>query len=201
MLKQSQNSLANCLRKIPGSRKLLKKQNELNCFHYICYYILFLCRLDVIINSPIIVLPVSNDSKEVFIASLGKICCRNDVDESLENMRQDVIVKYLIEVTNINLFSLNINEQNEDWAFTFPIASRMYANKQKAFPILHDTAISLKLNLGYGDANVEERKIQTLSVSKHKKLIYVHVKINLISSLGRRKHGRNFKSNTLSKAI
>jgi len=88
-------------------------------------------------------------------------------------MSKDVIVKYLIEVKNINLFSLNINEQNEDWAFTFPIASRMYANKQKAFPILHDTAISLKLNLGYGDANVEERKIQTLSVRIHKNVVHI----------------------------
>ncbi|XP_051860655.1 intermembrane lipid transfer protein Vps13D isoform X1 [Drosophila albomicans] len=120
--------------------------------------------LDVIINSPIIVLPVSNDSKEVFIANLGKLCCRNDINESLENMQTDVIVKYIIEVTNINLFSLNINEQNEDWAFALPIASRLYANKQNAFPILHDTAISLKLNLGYGDADVEERRIETLSV-------------------------------------
>lgn len=120
--------------------------------------------LDVIINSPIIVLPVSSDSKEVFIANLGKICCRNDIIETIDTMRKDVIVKYLIEVKNINLFSLNINEQNEDWAFTYPIASRMYANKQKAFPILHDTAISLKLNLGYGDASVEERKIESLSV-------------------------------------
>lgn len=82
-------------------------------------------------------------------------------------MSKAVIAKYLIEVTNINLFSLNINEQNEDWAFTFPIASRMYANKQKAFPILHDTAISLKLELDYGNAYAEERKMQTLSVSDY----------------------------------
>jgi len=137
------------------------------------FNIFLLYSLDIIINSPIIVLPVSSDSKEVFIANLGKICCRNDIDESLDNMSKDVIVKYLIEVKNINLFSLNINEQNEDWAFTFPIASRMYANKQKAFPILHDTAISLKLNLGYGDANVEERKIQTLSVRIHKNVVHI----------------------------
>ncbi|EDW70492.2 intermembrane lipid transfer protein Vps13D isoform X1 [Drosophila virilis] len=125
-----------------------------------------LISLDVIISSPIIVLPISNDSKEVFIANLGKISCRNndDIHQKIENINEDVIVKYVIEVKNINLFSLNIDEQKEDWSYTLPIASKMYESKQDAFPILHDTAISLNVFTGYGDTKGGERQIQTLLV-------------------------------------
>ncbi|EDW18711.2 uncharacterized protein Dmoj_GI13376 [Drosophila mojavensis] len=124
-----------------------------------------LISLDVIISSPIIVLPISNDSKEVFIANLGKISVRNnDIHQKMKNISEDVIVKYAIEVKNINLFSLNIDEQKEDWTYTLPIASKMYENKQDAFPILHDTAISLNVYTGYNDTKDDERQLQTLLV-------------------------------------
>lgn len=98
---------------------------------------------------------------------MGKISCRNndDIHQKIGNINEDVIVKYVIEVKNINLFSLNIDEQKEDWSYTLPIASKMYECKQDAFPILHDTAISLNVFTGYGDTKGGERQIQTLLVS------------------------------------
>ncbi|EDV97387.1 GH14723 [Drosophila grimshawi] len=121
--------------------------------------------LDIIISSPIIVLPISTVSNEVFIANLGKISVRNnDINQKLENVKTDDTEYYVIEVKNINLFSLNIDEQTEDWKYTLPIANKMYENKQDAHPILHDTAISLNVYTGYNDARDAERQIQTILV-------------------------------------
>ncbi|KAH8405411.1 hypothetical protein KR222_011448 [Zaprionus bogoriensis] len=114
--------------------------------------------LDIIISSPIIILPISNDCKEVFIANLGKITCRNDGYQNCENIGESPIVKYVIDVKNINLCSLNLNEK-DDWIFTLSTA-----NNREAYQILHDTAISLNLNIGYGDTTGEDREIKTFSV-------------------------------------
>lgn len=112
---------------------------------------------------------------------MGKISCRNnDIHQKLKNINEDVIVKYAIEVKNINLFSLNIDEQKEDWTYTLPIASKMYESKQDAFPILHDTAISLNMYTGYNNTKDDERQIQTLLV-RNNIIEYLNLKFNIIS--------------------
>ncbi|KAH8368682.1 hypothetical protein KR084_004755 [Drosophila pseudotakahashii] len=109
--------------------------------------------LDIIISSPIIILPISNASTNVLIANLGKISCSNAVKCDSDDFNES----YTIEIKNTYVYSLNIDER--DYSFNVHPAK----NKD-AIPILHDTAITLHLYAGYGEDNGQEKKLNSLSI-------------------------------------
>ncbi|XP_033150667.1 vacuolar protein sorting-associated protein 13D isoform X2 [Drosophila busckii] len=155
---------------------------------------------DIVINSPIIILPISPESKEVLIANLGKICLSNEdnIEES-GSIRDDMVEKYTMEVKNINLFSLNMCEHINNMTSTLLATEVTHSNKSDVFPILHNTAISLILHVGYTKSIKNERQfhtfllegsmIETLKLTLNKK----HYK-NIIESI---EHATNF-SNDIS---
>ncbi|XP_030375190.1 vacuolar protein sorting-associated protein 13D [Scaptodrosophila lebanonensis] len=131
-----------------------EEQNKLSVFS-----------LDVIINSPVIILPVSNESTEVLVANLGKIsCCNTNHYNNVNPFCGESIETYDVEIRNINLYSLNIMSEVEDRSMTIYKAKEMYSCKNDAVPILHDTAISLKFSRAYKCVSNDENHVQTFSV-------------------------------------
>ena len=92
---------------------------------------LFSSRLDVVLDTPVVVMPRSATSSEVLVAHLGKISVNNIIDNSLKNVQdsQEHLwglgqskEQYNIEIRDMNLFSLNTEKTIES------------ARKQGGFP-------------------------------------------------------------------
>ncbi|EDW76798.1 uncharacterized protein Dwil_GK18894 [Drosophila willistoni] len=123
-----------------------------------------LTSLDIIINSPVIILPTSSGSSEVLVANLGKISCSNYyVHDDLMHSSNDFDQTYAIEIKNINLFSLNIDETSGN-DLLMHTAKGYNFNKRDANPILHDTAVNLNVCTAYDRKNVDENKLQKIFV-------------------------------------
>lgn len=120
--------------------------NFLISSHRISIYIL---RLDVVLSSPVLVLPKSCESADVLVANLGKItiCNQRENIESptvaCRNTKIDSWTKdtYFIDVRNINLFSLNTAKRKELKINILPKANEYYSCKNDAVAILYDTAL------------------------------------------------------------
>ncbi|EDV41143.2 uncharacterized protein Dana_GF23570 [Drosophila ananassae] len=109
--------------------------------------------LDIIISSPIIILPISNMSTNVLIANLGKISCSNCPKSDGDDLEES----YTIDITNTYVYSLNMDES--DYSF-----SVHPAKNKDAIPILHDTAITLHLYVGYNEYNGPEKELNSVSI-------------------------------------
>ncbi|EDW41305.1 GM25370 [Drosophila sechellia] len=109
--------------------------------------------LDIIISSPIIILPISNTSTNVLIANLGKISCSNAVKCDSDEFNES----YTIEIKNTYVYSLNIDEG--EYSF-----NAHPAKNKDAIPILHDTAITLQLYAGYSDDNDGDKQLNRFSI-------------------------------------
>ncbi|KMY99285.1 vacuolar protein sorting-associated protein 13D [Drosophila simulans] len=109
--------------------------------------------LDIIISSPIIILPISNTSTNVLIANLGKISCSNAVKCDSDEFNES----YTIEIKNTYVYSLNIDEGE----YSFNVHP---AKNKDAIPILHDTAITLQLYAGYSDDNDGDKQLNRFSI-------------------------------------
>ncbi|XP_017089564.2 intermembrane lipid transfer protein Vps13D [Drosophila bipectinata] len=109
--------------------------------------------LDIIISSPIIILPISNMSTNVLIANLGKISCSNCPKSDGDDLEES----YTIDITNTYVYSLNMDES--DYSFNVHPAK----NKD-AIPILHDTAITLHLYVGYNEDSGPEKELNSVSI-------------------------------------
>lgn len=77
---------------------------------------LFLCRLDVVLDSPVVVLPRASNSLQVFVAHLGKISISNNSPgvtngDCKESDLQARLEYYDIEVRDMNLFSLDTSSR------------------------------------------------------------------------------------------
>ncbi|XP_056631377.1 intermembrane lipid transfer protein Vps13D [Diorhabda sublineata] len=96
--------------------------------------------LDIEFDSPVIVLPRSNISNEVFVSHLGKITINNNyADEGYHR-----IEFYNIDVRDMNIFSLNIKSRKMlEHRSNRP--ELIYSCKSDAIPILHDTILQLKI--------------------------------------------------------
>lgn len=83
--------------------------------------ILFLFyRLDLVIDSPIIILPRFATSYEVLVAHLGRICINNEDSDEVTGDRGSLWTvkdRYNFEIRDMNLYSLNI--ENKIQVFTF----------------------------------------------------------------------------------
>ena len=71
-----------------------------------------LLRLDIILDSPVVVLPRTGNSSEVFVAHLGKISItNNDVDFPENNFNCVRHERYDIEIRDMNIFSLDTSSR------------------------------------------------------------------------------------------
>lgn len=66
------------------------------------------CRLDIILDTPVVVVPRASNSTEVFVAHLGKITVNNSSSSENNDMLTDVHSEnYKIEIRDMKLFSLD----------------------------------------------------------------------------------------------
>nr|XP_014090945.2 vacuolar protein sorting-associated protein 13D isoform X1 [Bactrocera oleae] len=108
--------------------------------------------IDIVLNTPVLVLPRSGDSLDVLVANLGKITAYNtheeneiSISKSTENLNMWAKDNYFIDIRNINLFSLNTSKRKELGISALPKVNELYACNTDAVPILHDTAMLFKL--------------------------------------------------------
>ncbi|XP_011209287.2 intermembrane lipid transfer protein Vps13D isoform X2 [Bactrocera dorsalis] len=108
--------------------------------------------IDVVLNTPVLVLPRSGDSLDVLVANLGKITAYNahedneiSISKSTDNLYMWAKDNYFIDIRNINLFSLNISKRKELGFSALPKVNELYECNTDAVPILHDTAMLFKL--------------------------------------------------------
>lgn len=77
-------------------------------------------RLDIVIESPIIILPRYATSYEVLVAHLGRILINNEDSDEVTGDRGSLwTVKdlYNIEIRDMNLYSLNIEKRIQSFIF------------------------------------------------------------------------------------
>lgn len=108
-------------------------------------------KLDIELDSPVVVLPRASNSPEVFVAHLGKINITNNyIDETKKNgfhyeYVENRVEHYDVEIRNMNIYSLDTSTRR----IPGPMISRpevMYSCKTLAKPILHDTMLQLNID-------------------------------------------------------
>lgn len=154
-------------------------------------------KLDIVLDTPVLVLPRSSCSSQVFVAHLGKISVTNinsdkTEDETIQNepphriftideenfmnecfakdfelddpLKEDTETStvcaddrepesetYVMDVRNMNLFSLDTMTRKGFRMSALPRAEEFYSCQQDAVPVLHDTAIRLEIIRVIGD--------------------------------------------------
>ncbi|KAL3268817.1 hypothetical protein HHI36_007913 [Cryptolaemus montrouzieri] len=110
-------------------------------------------KLDIILDSPVVILPRASNSAEVFIAHLGRINVSNKDTNGMVNGYHDNYSEsrtefYNIEIRDMNLFSLDtssrrMKESKGCLAVVKP--EILYNCDTLAKPILHDTLLQLNI--------------------------------------------------------
>ncbi|XP_011264993.1 vacuolar protein sorting-associated protein 13D isoform X1 [Camponotus floridanus] len=96
-------------------------------------------RLDVLLESPVLVIPRSSHSKQVFVAHLGTMSLRHE--PHLGSMAKQ---KITLEVRDMNLHSLEVTTNTGQSQNNLPMrAEEMYSCKESGRPILHDTTLKI----------------------------------------------------------
>ncbi|KAL6436334.1 hypothetical protein ACFW04_004699 [Cataglyphis niger] len=96
-------------------------------------------RLDVLLESPVLVIPRSSHSKQVFVAHLGTMSLRHE--PHLGSMAKH---KVTLEVRDMNLYSLEVSTNTGQSQNNLPMrAEEMYSCKESGRPILHDTTLKI----------------------------------------------------------
>lgn len=116
---------------------------------YCCFKIVinlsFFYRLDIVLDSPVVVLPRSSNSYQVFVAHLGKINANNKPSSEYTNMQESSRCEnYFIEIKDMNLYSLDTASRRVPG----PLMNRpeiLYSCETLAKPILHDTVLQLSI--------------------------------------------------------
>lgn len=97
-------------------------------------------KLDVVLDSPVLVIPRSSHSPQVFVAHLGTMSLQHE--PSSETTAKH---KLTLEVRDMNLYSLDVSAKINQ-ATSLPIrANDMYSCKESGKPILHDTMIKVTI--------------------------------------------------------
>ncbi|KAK8735874.1 hypothetical protein OTU49_017439, partial [Cherax quadricarinatus] len=122
--------------------------------------------LDIILETPVVVLPESPNSPDVLVAHLGQISI-NNVSPSPEFSPEPFasfplgnIAKYQVMVRDMSLFSLNVEERlkSKDSSFQWlhPLSTRvmcaeeLYSCQDHGHPILHNTTLEIGLKYEQG---------------------------------------------------
>ncbi|KYN30792.1 Vacuolar protein sorting-associated protein 13D [Trachymyrmex septentrionalis] len=95
-------------------------------------------RLDVLLESPVLVIPRSSHSRQVFVAHLGTMSLRHE--PHLGSMAKH---KVTLEVRDMNLYSLEVSANIGQSQNNLPRAEEMYSCKELGKPILHDTTLKI----------------------------------------------------------
>ncbi|XP_024892812.1 vacuolar protein sorting-associated protein 13D isoform X2 [Temnothorax curvispinosus] len=95
-------------------------------------------KLDVLLESPVLVIPRSSHSKQVFVAHLGTMSLRHE--PHLGSMAKH---KVTLEVRDMNLYSLEVSANIGQSQTNLPRAEEMYSCKESGKPILHDTTLKI----------------------------------------------------------
>ncbi|KAF5273971.1 hypothetical protein FQA39_LY01087 [Lamprigera yunnana] len=105
-------------------------------------------KLDIVLDSPVVVLPRAHNSPQVFVAHLGKTCVTNCNDEKKKNENWDNIEirmeRYDVEIRDMNLYSLDTASRRGPG----PLMNRsevLYSCETLAKPILHNTIVQLTI--------------------------------------------------------
>ncbi|KAM7310382.1 vacuolar protein sorting-associated protein 13D isoform X1 [Ixodes scapularis] len=127
-------------------------------------------RLDILLQTPVIVLPCSASSRNVLVAHLGRISVQNTDSSLLQSpqfafnscdpYKADV---FFVQFRDVNLYSLNIDDNLGASAKAAPGASPdllpvvdLYSCRAHGRPILHDTVIEFTVEYRRG---VEDRDL------------------------------------------
>ncbi|KAK7067843.1 Vacuolar protein sorting-associated protein 13D, partial [Halocaridina rubra] len=128
----------------------------------------FSLNLDIVLETPVVVLPESQNSPDVLVAHLGQISITNGKAmeeppvEAFSSFPPSKVAEYLIAVRDMSLFSLNVEERLKSKDSTFqwfhnqlliiaPLsttvmsAEELYSCQDHGRPILHSTTIELQL--------------------------------------------------------
>ncbi|XP_069683777.1 intermembrane lipid transfer protein Vps13D isoform X2 [Periplaneta americana] len=121
-------------------------------------------KLDIVLDTPVVVLPRSPESHQVFVAHLGKITASNRYMSSPDFQdREDLWgmsrrERYNVEIRDMNLYSLDTEKRStRDTSNLHPVgdyplvrAERLYSCADDGKPILHDTVIELVIDRDIG---------------------------------------------------
>lgn len=110
-------------------------------------------KLDILLHTPVIVLPSTPCSSDVLVVHLGQITVKNDSTNSSKSDFNDLLntSTVAVEIRDMNLFSLNIEENikllismksNGNQATNFPVLD-VYDSTKFGKPILHNTVIEI----------------------------------------------------------
>ncbi|KAJ8920133.1 hypothetical protein NQ315_011790 [Exocentrus adspersus] len=109
-------------------------------------------KLDIELDSPVVVLPRASDSPQVFVAHLGKINITNDCLEEKTNefqYEESRVEHYDVEIRNMNIYSLDTSSRRMPGP-TICRPEVMYSCETLAKPVLHDTMLELKIDRELG---------------------------------------------------
>jgi vacuolar protein sorting-associated protein 13D len=96
-------------------------------------------RLDMLLESPVLVIPRSSHSKQVFVAHLGTMSLQHE--PYLESTANH---KITLEVRDMNLYSLEISSNIGQTQNNLPMrAEEIYSCKESGKPILHNTTLKI----------------------------------------------------------
>lgn len=115
-------------------------------------------KIDIILDSPVVVLPRRLDSTQVFVAHLGRI--------SVSNEGHDI---YDVNVRDMNLYSLDTATRRTTGPGV-PRSEILYACNEIAEPVLHDTELRIRTVIsGAIDDNEQEFNVIGFERSDHTK--------------------------------
>ncbi|XP_016844832.1 vacuolar protein sorting-associated protein 13D isoform X2 [Nasonia vitripennis] len=104
-------------------------------------------KLDLVLDSPVLVIPRSSQSAQVFVAHLGTMSLQHEPPVSGSTKQ-----KINLEVRDMNLHSLDVSAKiNQIGQGNLPLrAEDMYSCKETGKPILHDTLMRVTLERDIG---------------------------------------------------
>ncbi|KAB0794994.1 hypothetical protein PPYR_11833 [Photinus pyralis] len=104
-------------------------------------------RLDVVLDSPVVIVPRTHSSAQVFVAHLGKTsitnCNNKQTKESWDHV-ESKMEHYSVEIRDMNLYSLDTSSRRVPG----PMMNKsdvLYSCDTLAKPILHDTIVHLRI--------------------------------------------------------
>ncbi|KAG7207931.1 hypothetical protein KM043_009519 [Ampulex compressa] len=96
-------------------------------------------KLDILLDSPVLVIPRSSHSKQVFVAHLGTMSLQHEPHQGSMSKH-----KLTLEVRDMNLYSLEVTSTVNQVRNNLPLrAEEMYSCKKSGKPILHDTVLKI----------------------------------------------------------
>ncbi|KAL1131084.1 hypothetical protein AAG570_012321, partial [Ranatra chinensis] len=107
-----------------------------------------LIKWDIILASPVVVLPQNSSSTHVAVANLGSITVKNTSNSPATSpwmMSPYTSQCFFIQIRDINLFTLNIQNRLTASEKMPMLADKLYCCGSEGKPVLHDTSVQLSV--------------------------------------------------------